>query len=326
MKKTSNLSVSRVITIRTTIISKNIKKLIALAFLFTGAGFIHETVAMHKEYTKKELAIETKEINIFKKWAKLSSTRIENLQTICQSTFKKLHKASLLHIAAYNHDHEILKIMFKWMPYDINVIDVESGSTPIFYAIREKSRVEIEEENELRRKITVQLLIDNGANVNIINNDGSTPLFLAVQYGLTEIVQLLIDSGANVNHKSSLLHTAAYKNDHKMLKILLKWKPYDINVIDEVSGSTPLFYAIQSRGRGLKQKITVQILIDGGANINFVKDSGNSPLISAAHEGLVEIVQLLIDSGANVNFVNKKEHLFTSCRSGMQKIFRSLDG
>ena len=45
----------------------------------------------------------------------------------------------------------------------------------------------------------VELLIESGAHLEIVNNHGYTPLHSAVHYGRSEIVAVLIQSAADVN-------------------------------------------------------------------------------------------------------------------------------
>ena len=44
-----------------------------------------------------------------------------------------------------------------------------------------------------------RLLLDNGADVNIRNNAGATPLHEAARVGLKQMVTLLIEKGAGIN-------------------------------------------------------------------------------------------------------------------------------
>jgi len=59
-----------------------------------------------------------------------------------------------------------------------------------------------------RHKDMAELLISNGAEVNIENEDGYTPLMLSAQY--REIVEFLISKGADVSAKDKDGHTFEY--------------------------------------------------------------------------------------------------------------------
>jgi ankyrin repeat protein len=52
------------------------------------------------------------------------------------------------------------------------------------------------------------LLIGNGANVNVTNNNGATPLMLASEFGHTGMVRSLLAHGANVHLKANDGQTA----------------------------------------------------------------------------------------------------------------------
>ena len=54
----------------------------------------------------------------------------------------------------------------------------------------------------------IQLLLDNGAEIDAINTNGFTALTLATEFKLAPIVKLLLDAGANPNHRTSLQATA----------------------------------------------------------------------------------------------------------------------
>ena len=45
----------------------------------------------------------------------------------------------------------------------------------------------------------VKLLVENGANINVTDDDAETPLHVAAEDGTLEIVKYLVEKGANVN-------------------------------------------------------------------------------------------------------------------------------
>lgn len=52
----------------------------------------------------------------------------------------------------------------------------------------------------LGHKQLVDLLLQNGANVSLPNNFGTTPLHWAASKGFKSIAELLIKNGANINY------------------------------------------------------------------------------------------------------------------------------
>ena len=82
-------------------------------------------------------------------------------------------------------------------------------------------------ENEFNKKLleaaekgaleSVAKLVDSGANVNTIDPDGDTPLFLAIGEGNIDIAKYLIEHGANptkINtNEDSFLHVAIYSEN-----------------------------------------------------------------------------------------------------------------
>ena len=107
---------------------------------------------------------------------------------------------------------------------DVDVDDYSWGSwgeTPLQLAARYSH-------NEI-----VELLIDNGADVNAKDVNGNTPLHLAALFGRKEVVELLIANGAAVNVKGGNLggmplHHAAFEGHKEIVELLLA-KSADVN-------------------------------------------------------------------------------------------------
>ena len=61
----------------------------------------------------------------------------------------------------------------------------EYEETPLMYAVRARSKLNM-----------LNLLVAAGADLDAVNDDGETPLYLAITFGQTEVVEFLINKGA----------------------------------------------------------------------------------------------------------------------------------
>ena len=81
--------------------------------------------------------------------------------------------------------------------------------------------VELNEIKEVKR------LIEEGANVNAVDEDGMTALYWASRWGYSEIVKMLIEKGADVNvvdeyFRETALHKASHYGYSKIVKMLIE--------------------------------------------------------------------------------------------------------
>ena len=152
-------------------------------------------------------------------------------------------------------------------------------------------------------KGVAELLISEGADVNAITLEGSTPLHFAAWNGFTEIAELLIDNGADLNVINNELAgtpfiTAldwAIQQGRTEAADLIR-KNGGMTSEELVSGMTSLHAAAR---KGLKE--VVELLISEGVDVNAKNEDGWTPLHMAAAGGQNEIVELLIAAGADVN-------------------------
>ncbi len=93
----------------------------------------------------------------------------------------------------------------------------------------------------------VKVLVDAGANVNLKNKYGQSPLFKAASYTRLDIVRYLLSNGASVNEKNgkdelTALYMACYNGDLDIVKVLVD-AGADIN-LKSARGLSPLDAAI----------------------------------------------------------------------------------
>jgi len=148
-----------------------------------------------------------------------------------------------------------------------------------------------------------QQLIQKGANPNVLDKNGNSPLHWAVFYRKQEMICLLVKYGADLNLQNydgeSPLHWGCSAEGSAALAaglISLGAWPH----IQDVSGQTPLHYA-----SAIGDLQTMVVLLRAGAPINVEDDEGDSPLHWATRENQSLAVRLLQQAGASGKLQNE---------------------
>ena len=190
-------------------------------------------------------------------------------------------------------------------------------------------------------------LVDQGANVNLANTKGWTPLYLAVKIrnqettaipgpspeGALEFIQLLLDKHADPNLRikadteihqgmtaawlkeagATPLLRAALCGDLPVVKMLLDHGADPM--IPTFDHTTPLMAAsgvgwADGMFREYSEDQTlevVKLLIDKGSDVKLANDHGITALHGAGYKGANKVVQLLVDHGADLAAQDKGE-------------------
>ena len=126
-----------------------------------------------------------------------------------------------------------------------------------------------------------EYLLGLGADPNIKNNLGETPLHQATDNSQAKLVKLLLrhkadpnlqQNGNNHTDGNTPLHQSAFKGDEKIVSILLS-RGADPNISNCIFGKTPLHYAVE-----YSHEEVVKLLIGSNANIHLKDKAGRSPL------------------------------------------------
>jgi uncharacterized protein len=150
----------------------------------------------------------------------------------------------------------------------------------------------------------VRLLLEQKADVNGQQPDGTTALHWAAFHDDLELANLLIASGAEVkivtrDEKITPLLLAAQNGSAAMTKALLEAgaDPNSANAL----GTTVLMFAAASGDAN-----TVKLLLDRGAKINAQESArGQSALFFAAALNRAEVIKLLLARGADPKIATK---------------------
>ena len=143
-----------------------------------------------------------------------------------------------------------------------------------------------------------KLLLANDPPVQINKQSagGNTALMYACRKGYLPVVRWLIENGADVNildnDKQSALYWAIAQGHVAVVQELLKHQPA-LDLIDGFDG-TPLANA-------LEHPEIVRLLLDHGADPNLANKREQTLINSATWAGKVEIVKMLIERGVDIH-------------------------
>jgi len=180
------------------------------------------------------------------------------------------------------------------------------------------------------RSDVVLLLCEKGADLNVQNKHGLTPVLCAADKNFTSLVRTLVKFGANLkvtdNQGFSLLHKAVLSSNLDLVQFLLGCTSpegellLDINAVSD-EGFTPLHQAALHGHNKI-----IKLLLANGASVSCVSRQKATPLHLACTKDHVRAAELLLEKGAFVDAQDRSQRtpLHYACLFGHAKIISLL--
>ena len=158
------------------------------------------------------------------------------------------------------------------------------GFTPLLYSARENCRA------------CVEVLLKNGADINLPDPDGVSPLLVAIMNANWDLAKQLIEAGADVNqwdiYGEAPLFTAVG------LRSQLSGGKGSIDPLNETNGMTILQMLLERGANPNMQLFFRPANVRGSTNTR-----GSTPLIRAVNGADMEVMKLLLQHGADANLI-----------------------
>lgn len=156
---------------------------------------------------------------------------------------------------------------------------------------------------------TARNLIEDGVNVNYIGEDSQiekSVLQLAIENNDKEMVTLLLEKGANVNLVTNGKTPLDCAQDEEVITILKKYDAKTKKELDEEARKrSEENQRLQMINNDLLTAVTkqdiarVQSYIEMGADVNYSDFTRTSPLVLAVLANNMDMINLLLKNGAN---------------------------
>ena len=148
----------------------------------------------------------------------------------------------------------------------INTRDLDSGDTALHIVVAR------------RDMIWINFMLQHGADANIANRAGETPLMAAAQLGFVEGIQALVAGGARVNGTNSrgetALHIAVQRRDITAVRALVAARA-SADIQDNVAGLSARDYA----ARDPRAVAILSVINESGA----AQAMGQGPAVAGPH-------------------------------------------
>jgi hypothetical protein len=171
----------------------------------------------------------------------------------------------------------------------------------------------------------IKILIEAGINVNLINDNGDTPLLILTRNGFlkeVEICELLLENGADPTildkyNNSSIMNATYSKSD--LLELILKYHPSQVNTM--TSDKITLLMLCSKNGH----YNNVKALLEAGADYTLQDINGMTALMYAVKNKKTKCVEILSLKIFNENDPDRRKHVSLKNKYGSSALKYAID-
>lgn len=151
----------------------------------------------------------------------------------------------------------------------------------------------------------LKLILDQTENYNIFNNEGYSPIHLAIINGNIEMCKIIFDklTAFDIDIKAQItgetpIHIAVSNNNIEITELLMNYNP-NINLQDYDNHYTPLHFSVLNNNLKI-----AKILLNNNADPNIQNIIGDVSLHLAIENDYMSILDLLLNNSETKNIIN----------------------
>ncbi|PGH16432.1 hypothetical protein AJ79_01763 [Helicocarpus griseus UAMH5409] len=235
-----------------------------------------------------------------------------------------MYRASALSRAAENGFDEVAKLLIKGTKRSLGgIIKIPLRKGAQIDLLDGYGRTPLSLASMGGHVAVAKLLLKSGARIDVRDENGLTPLAWAAYEGHEAVAKLLVEHGAELESRDennqTPLSLAADEQKETVVKMLLD-KGANLENKDDFS-FTPLLHAANC-GNGF----LVKLLVERNADLKVRDSQGRTALSLAAKRGYKTVVKLLIQEGADIESKDDSRHtpLWLAAEYGQEAVVKLL--
>ncbi|MFP3726966.1 ankyrin repeat domain-containing protein [Priestia filamentosa] len=150
----------------------------------------------------------------------------------------------------------------------------------------------------------VNLLIQNGIDLNFVNEDSKTALHVALEENYTSIVDILLEAGAQLytekEPKQLVLTGPIYHFNKELIELLTSKYGVNVNELNDRGETALMHFCSKGTVQEEKDYEMFNYLVSLGADIHIKDEKGRSLMWYALQLGNVDIIHYLEQEGLNL--------------------------